>query len=282
VVVRRFSEPDEMVEVGRVRSEILSLGGATLAHDTHQPGWRWSVDVKPRVGTEWCETRHLGYTQAGNAHIAFRDGSGFDVGPGDVHDIPPGHDAWVVGNEPWVVIGWMGASTWLSSAQTLRERILVTILFTDIVDSTSRVATMGDRAWAELIAGHDLRMTDLIGHHGGQIGKLTGDGVMAVFDGAGRAIRCALACHLAASEIGVTLRAAVHTGEIESAGDEWHGLAIHEASRLVALAAPGETLISDVTKQLSRDQDLALQDRGLITLKGLDSPLHVHSVSGSP
>ncbi|MEX0863884.1 MAG: adenylate/guanylate cyclase domain-containing protein [Acidimicrobiia bacterium] len=275
---RSFDSPDEIVEIGRVRSQILTMGGAAMARDVQEPGWRWSEDVRPEVGTEWCETRHVGYTLSGRGHIVLADGLEFDVEPGDLFDIQPGHDAWVVGDEPWVTITWMGVTTWLSNLQTLKERVLVTLVFTDIVDSTLLAASKGDRAWGELLSSHDIRMADEVDRHRGTVAKLTGDGMVAIFDGAGRAIRCALACQRAAAELGLQLRVAVHTGEIEASGDEFHGIALHETARMVSLAEPGEIVVSDMTRQLARDHHLRFLDRGTAQLKGLETPLHLHSI----
>lgn len=275
---RNFDEPDEVIEVEKVNAKVISLRGINLAHDTHQPGWRWSEHVKPLVGTEWCESRHVGYVLRGRGHIVMRDGTGFDCRPGDLMDIPPGHDAWVLGDEPWKVLSWIGGTTWLSPLQTLKERVLITLLFTDIVDSTGTAQRIGDRHWAELLNAHDQRMSDTVDRYRGQIAKLTGDGMLAVFDGAARAVRCAVACRSSAQDLGLAIRAAVHTGEIEVTGEELHGLAVHEASRLLSHARPGEILVSDLTKNFARDSQLGFEDRGELELRGVEQALQAYAV----
>lgn len=267
---KNFDSPDDVIEVEGLRSEIVDLGGVTMARDTHQPGWRWSTHVRPLVGTEWCESRHVGLVLKGRSHVVTKDGAEFDFAEGDVIDVPPGHDAWVVGAEALVTVTWMGVRTWLMPLQTLRERVLVTLVFTDIVDSTGTAVRLGDRIWTELLAGHDQRLADLVDQFRGRVAKLTGDGMLAVFDGAGRAIRCALACSKAVAELGLSIRVAVHTGEIELLGDEIHGLAVHEAARILKVARQDEVLVSATTADLIRDPDLTFEDRGRHQLRGLD------------
>jgi len=267
---KRFDSPDDVIEADGLRSEIVDLGGVTMARDTHQPGWRWSTHVRPLVGTEWCESRHVGFVLKGRSHVVTKDGAEFDFSEGDVIDVPPGHDAWVVGAEPLVTVTWMGVRTWLMPLQTLRERVLVTLVFTDIVDSTGTALRLGDRTWTELLGGHDQRLADLVDQFRGRVAKLTGDGMLAVFDGAGRAIRCALACRTAVAELGLRLRVAVHTGEIELLGDEIHGLAVHEAARILKVAREDEVLVSATTADLIRDPDLIFEDRGKHQLRGLE------------
>ena len=276
---RNIDEPDEVIELEKVRSEMVSLGGAVLSRDVHEPGWRWAEHVRPAVGTEWCETRHVGYVLKGHMRILMKDGIEFDVRPGDLTDIPAGHDAWVLGEETFEALTWMGVRTWLSSLQTLKERVLVTLLFTDIVDSTRVARRLGDQKWTDLLDSHDQRTADAIDRYRGQVIKLTGDGVLAIFDGAARAIRCAIACQQVAKDLDLSIRAAVHTGEVELAGDEIHGLAVHEASRMMSQAEAGEVLVSDFTKAFARDPQLQFEDKGKVELRGLDEPMRLHSVS---
>lgn len=276
---RSFDEPDEVIEVEKVRSVSVNIGGMSVTRDTHQPGWRWSQDLRPLVGTEWCETHHLGFVLKGQLHILMNDGTEFDCRAGDLLDVPPGHDGWVVGEEQLETLSWLGGRTWLSPLHTLKERILVTLLFTDIVDSTGVARRLGDAHWTELLRNHNQVMADQVDRHSGQIVKLTGDGVLAIFDGAARAIRCALACRRDVQRLGLQIRAAVHTGEIESPGEEIHGLAVHEAARIMSHAQGDEVLVSDLTRALARDPLLRFEDRGEVELRGLDAAVHVHAAS---
>ncbi|HKX76843.1 MAG TPA: adenylate/guanylate cyclase domain-containing protein [Acidimicrobiia bacterium] len=276
---RSIAEPDEIIELSRVTSRILTWGGMSVALDVHQPGWRWSEDVKPHVGTEWCQTHHIGYVLSGKARILLRDGTEVEYQAGDLIDLPPGHDAWVVGDEPMEMLSWLGGRTWLSPLHTLRERVLVTILFTDIVDSTGMAQRLGDGPWADLVAGHNRVLIDNIDRFRGQRVRLTGDGVLALFDGAARAVRCAIACRKEVHQLGITIRAGVHSGEVEMTGNEIHGLAVHEAARIMALASGDEILVSDLTKALARDEALPFEERGHFELRGVEGKVRLHAVS---
>ena len=107
-----FATPDEVREFPNGRVEIVKVGGAEVGRLTLQPGWRWSNDVKPIAGTELCEAPHMQYHVSGRVHVRMADGTEFEAGPGDVTSLPQGHDAWVVGDEPAVVVDWYGASNY--------------------------------------------------------------------------------------------------------------------------------------------------------------------------
>jgi class 3 adenylate cyclase len=276
--VRSFSAPDDVIEIESVRSEIVSLKGIAVARTTHQPGWRWSTHVRPVVRTESCQTHHVGYVLKGKVHVVLDDGTEFDMSAGDVLDIRPGHDAWVLGDEPAETIEWMGARSWIPSRGALTERVLATLVFTDIVDSTGTARRMGAHAWGELIIAYEQRVRDSLARFRGREVKQTGDGVLATFDGAGRAIRCAVALREAAGDLGLTTRAAVHTGEVEVVDGDIHGLTVHEAARILAAARSGEIFVSATTRELARDAGLDFEDRGEHHLRGLEGSLHLYAV----
>lgn len=270
--VRSFASPDEVIEIETVRSEMITHGGMTVSHDIQQPGWRWSEHVAPLVGAEWCQVRHIGVVLRGRMHVLLEDGTEFDAGPLDFMDIPAGHDAWVVGDEPLETIAWTGAKGWLAPLESLSERVLATVLFTDVVDSTGTAMRLGDRAWADLIAVLEGRTREALERFRGREIKMTGDGVLAAFDGAARAVRCAIALRDGTGDLGLEIRAAVHTGEIELAGSDIRGVAVHEASRMLGLAGAGEVLVSAVTASLAGDAGIQFQDRGEHELRGLPGP----------
>ncbi len=274
-----FNSPDEVIEAPLVRSEHVELAGLMISHDIHEPGWHWAEHVGPIAGTEFCETRHVGYVLSGRMHVVMKDGEEFDVEHGDVYFLPPGHDTWVVGDEVWESVAWMGARTWLMPLNTLKERVLATVVFTDIVDSTGIASRLRDRAWADLVAAHDRRITETVDRYQGRIVKLTGDGMLAVFDGAARAVRCALACDDAVSDLGVSLRAAVHTGEIEVSGEEIHGMSVHEAARILEIAGEHEVLLSGVTADLVSDEGLRFEDRGEHEIRGAGARRRLYAAS---
>lgn len=108
-VVKKVSSPDDRMVMGEAGShEIMRIGDATIIHARHQPGWRWSEHIKPTVGTEWCERTHVGYVISGRERVRLRDGTEFELGPGDAYLVPPGHDAWVVGDQPCVAVNFSG------------------------------------------------------------------------------------------------------------------------------------------------------------------------------
>jgi class 3 adenylate cyclase/pimeloyl-ACP methyl ester carboxylesterase len=155
-----------------------------------------------------------------------------------------------------------------SSAAEL-ERILATVMFTDIVDSTRSAAEMGDQQWRRLLDSHDRIAKQSVEKHRGHLIKTTGDGVLATFDGPGRAVRCALALETAGKQIGLPLRAGLHTGEIELRGRDVGGIAVHAAARVMAHCAPGEVLVSRVVTDLVAGAGLKFAERGSHELKGL-------------
>ena len=107
-----FGSPDEVRTFEKGKLELLNMGGGVVGKLTLEPGWRWSQHVKPIASTEWCEAPHFQYHASGRLHVVMSDGAEFDAGPGDVMALPSGHDAWVVGNDPVVLIDWSGASNY--------------------------------------------------------------------------------------------------------------------------------------------------------------------------
>jgi pimeloyl-ACP methyl ester carboxylesterase len=149
------------------------------------------------------------------------------------------------------------------------ERVLATVLFTDIVDSTRSAAAMGDQAWRRSLDSHDHLAKQMLEKHRGILVKNTGDGILATFDGPGRAVRCALAFSTAARQIGLPLRAGLHTGEIEIRGQDVGGIAVHAAARVMAQSQASEVLVSRVVTDLVAGAGLKFTERGSHELKGL-------------
>jgi class 3 adenylate cyclase len=149
------------------------------------------------------------------------------------------------------------------------NRPLVTVMFTDIVSSTEQLAERGDTAWRRLLDDHDRTMGRLVAEHRGRLIRTTGDGILATFDGPARAVRCALAIHDAAREQGITVRAGLHTGEIELRTADIAGIAVHIASRIAALAEPNEVLVSRTVVDLTAGSGLQFEPRGEHALKGV-------------
>lgn len=149
------------------------------------------------------------------------------------------------------------------------NRVLATVLFTDIVDSTRRTAEMGDARWKDVLAAHDERAKAEIDRAGGRFVNTTGDGLLATFDGPARAVRCAQAIGSSVRPLGLEIRSGCHTGEIEFVDHDVRGLAVHIGARVAALAAPGEVLVSSTVKDLTAGSGLVFEDRGDHDLKGV-------------
>jgi class 3 adenylate cyclase len=159
------------------------------------------------------------------------------------------------------------------------ERVLATVLFTDIVDSTQRAAQMGDEKWRKLLDEHDRFAQQAVEKHRGKLVKSTGDGILATFDGPGRAVRCALSFGAAAGQLGLPLRAGLHTGEIEVRGRDIGGITVHAAARGMAHSGSNEVLVSRVVTDLVAGAGLKFSERGSFELKGLPGRWDLFAVS---
>ena len=160
------------------------------------------------------------------------------------------------------------------------SRMLATVLFTDIVGSTERASALGDRSWKELLESHDHAVERQIRRYGGQLVKQTGDGVLAIFDGPARAVQCAGAIREALEQLGLQIRAGLHTGEVERRGDDVSGVAVHLAQRVQGSAKPGEIRVSRTVVDLVAGSDLRFEDKGEHELKGVPGPWRLFAVSG--
>ena len=161
------------------------------------------------------------------------------------------------------------------------DRVLATVLFTDIVGSTEKAAELGDTRWRELLERHDALAARQVDSFRGRVVKRLGDGMLATFDGPARAVRCAESLLDAAqSELGLDLRAGVHTGECEAMADDLGGMAVHIGSRVTAGASPGEVLVSSTVKDLVVGSGLAFEDAGEHELKGVPGSWRLYRVAG--
>ena len=161
------------------------------------------------------------------------------------------------------------------------DRVLATVLFTDIVDSTATAAVLGDAKWRKLIDEHDRMAKALVARYRGEFVHSTGDGLLATFDGPARAVRCAQAIIEAARPLGVEIRAGLHTGEIERADHGIAGVGVHLGARVGAMAGTGEVWVSSTVKDLTAGSGLAFEDRGEHALKGVPDRWHLYRVTGS-
>lgn len=270
---KNLRSPDKVRQFPHGRVVNVSHGETTIGRFAFEPGWRWSRDVGPIAGTRWCQMHHQGVVLRGRLHIETDAGEALEVGVDDVYDFPPGHDAWVVGDEPWEAIEFASAS--LYAAPTDGDRALAALLFTDIVDSTSHLKRLGDSAWRELLIEHNQQARLELNRFRGREIATTGDGFLAVFDGPARAVRCARAIASSVARLGIAIRAGVHTGEVEFVGDNVRGLAVHETARVASVAPAGEVLVSATTKHLLAGSGLAFESAGMHELKGIGDAIEL-------
>ena len=277
---KNFGEPDEVIDVPGVRVQVVELGDLTVGHMVNEPGWRWSTHMRPVVGGEWCQARHVGFIISGRLGMEFADGTSVEFGPGDVFDVPPGHDGFTVGDEPCVQVEWTGLRAWAGFPTGIHSRVLATLLFTDVVDSTTLAAELGDTRWRELLSELFEASRSELERFGGLEVDTTGDGMLARFEGAARALHCAAALKRCAERHHVEIRIGVHVGEVELVGADVRGIAVHETARIMAAAAPGEILVSDLTRGLAGASGLRFEERGVHELKGLDGEWHLSAFVG--
>ena len=166
-------------------------------------------------------------------------------------------------------------------AEVADDRVLATVLFTDIVDSTRRAAEIGDRDWHALLDAHDAVVRSQLARFRGREVNTSGDGFLAMFDGPQRAIRCAMAIRDAVQALGIEVRAGLHTGECEVRGDDIGGIAVHIGARVSALAGPNDVLVSSTLRDLVIGSGLEFDDRGAHELKGVPGEWHLFAVAST-
>jgi class 3 adenylate cyclase len=243
--------------------------------------WRWvrEVDVRPVLETIQCPTLVLHRKQdvmvavvharyladhIPGAELVELDGMEHGVQWGDYRSILEHVESFLTGRAP---------------APRPVERVLATVLFTDIVDSTSRASALGDAAWRQLLDRHDRLCQDLVSRFGGRLVKGTGDGLLATFDAPGRCLACASALRGALTQAGIEIRAGAHTGEIERRGEDIGGVGVHIAARVQALAGPGQIVASRTVKDLVTGSGLHFLDGGTHRLKGVPDEWQVFVLS---
>ena len=166
-------------------------------------------------------------------------------------------------------------------AEVADDRVLATVLFTDIVDSTGRAAEIGDRDWHALLDAHDAVVRSQLARFRGREVNTSGDGFLAMFDGPQRAIRCAMAIRDAVQALGIEVRAGLHTGECEVRGDDIGGIAVHIGARVSALAGPNDVLVSSTLRDLVIGSGLEFEERGAHQLKGVPGEWHLSAVAST-
>jgi class 3 adenylate cyclase len=271
---KNLGVPDETRRFSRGIGQLTRVGPLTVGQGVLEPGWRWSVDMKPQVGTDSCQIHHLQVLLAGRIMVQMDDGESLELVPNDLFEVPPGHDAWVVGDEPVVLLDVYGNSGDFG-LRAEHDRIVSTLLMSDIVDSTRTASRLGDSAWKQLLGEHDRLVRAQFARFNGREIKATGDGFLATFPSAVAALRCAAAIRDSVRELGVEVRIGVHTGEIQPLPNDIGGVAVHAAARVMALGGSSEVIVSVVTRSLAEGSGLRYEARGVHELKGLEAPLEV-------
>ena len=197
-------------------------------------------------------------------------GARFIEYPGDTHSI--------MAIEPEKIIGDIQEFVTGIRQEVIDDRVLATILFVDIADSTKMLSELGDRVWKEKLESYYRLARSQFGHYRGRETNTAGDGIMASFDGPARAVRCASAIASQVKQLGLDVRAGVHTGEVQVMGDNIGGIAVHIASRVQNESAPGEVLVSSTTKDLIAGSGISFEPRGERDLKGVPGTWHLYAV----
>jgi class 3 adenylate cyclase len=283
VEVRDLRRPEAVVSYPLGENQQVRLAGTVVSRIVLQPGWRWQEHARPMVGTASCELYHRGVVLTGRLGVRTDAGEELVIGPDHVFDIGPGHVIWVEGDDELVMLDWAGGAGFGVAPGTGGLRVIRTMLFTDIVDSTGRAQRRGDLAWRRTLSMHDDVVRSVLMTFGGEEMGTAGDSFLVLFDSAERAIRCALALVGTLAAIGISIRAGIHSGEVLLADEQVRGVAVHVAARIVAEAAPGEVLVSAVTRELAEGGPThGFEARGRHRLKGVEREHELFAVSSAP
>ena len=282
MTVRNLDASDAVRPLGHGSGVYVDLGnGLGIGRAVLEPGWRWSIDIKPIVGTTSCQVHHLQLVLSGRLGLRMDSGEEVELGPNQVVDLPPGHDAWVVGDERLVIVEMSGNSVdfGLSAPQS---RTVQTMLMTDIVDSTRMAAQLGSAAWKQRLADHHRIVRRQIERYGGREVDTTGDGFLAAFNSAEAALRAALSIRDAVRAANVEIRAGVHTGEVDVVENgDLRGISVHETARIMSAAGAGSVFASGVTRALASGGGLTFRSAGTHTLKGIETPVELFAVEAA-
>ena len=279
LTVRNLDHPDAVRLLGRGTGGYVDFGsGLVIGRAVLEPGWRWSLDLKSVVGTPSCQIHHLQLILSGRLGVLMDGGEEVEVGPNEVVDIPSGHDAWVVGDEPLIILDVFGHAADFAQPAA-HARAVLTMLMTDIVDSTRLAGQLGDAAWKGRLAEHNQIVRRQLAQFGGREVDTTGDGFLAAFTSAEAALRAALAIRDGVRTAGLEIRAGVHTGEVDVVdGGDLRGIAVHEAARIMAAASTGSVYTSGLTRVLASASGLTFRSVGTHALKGLEAPAELFAV----
>ena len=271
---KSLDAPDEVRSFPHGTAHLVHVGSLTIGRGVLEPGWRWSTSLGPAQGTPSCMVHHLEVLLEGRLRVEWDDGESAEFEPGDVFDVRPGHDAWVVGEERVVMVDVFG-NIGAIGVPGEHERIVTTLLMSDIVESTRTAARVGDAVWKQLLADHNRIIRAQLDRFRGQEVNTTGDGFLATFASAAAALRAAVGMRDGVRDLGLEIRIGIHTGEVEVLPGDIGGVAVHAASRIMALGGASEIVVSSVTRGLADGSGLRFADHGRHTVKGLEQPIQV-------
>jgi class 3 adenylate cyclase len=281
VEVRDLGEPEAVVTYPLGANYQVRLAGTVVSRHVLQPGWSWEAHAQPLVGTVSCELYHRGVVLSGRMGVRTDEGEEVVIGPNQVFDLPPGHVTWVEGDEELVMVDWAGGAGF-DTQPGEGARVMATILFTDIVDSTVQARREGDAAWKRTVTMQEDIVRTVLVRFGGREVETAGDSFLIVFDGAERAIRCGLGLVDALAAIQVPIRVGIHSGEVALSDERIRGVAVHAAARILAEAGSGEVLVSGTTRDLAEGAaGLAFESRGRYRLKGLEREHELFAATSS-
>jgi class 3 adenylate cyclase len=241
----------------------------TVSGRMYRHGTRW--DVRPALPAISAPT--LVMHHAANRYMRANNGQYMaEHIEGAKYIELPGADCLFFAGDQDAALGEIEAFLTGTRSAPEHDRVLATVLFTDVVSSTQRATELGDSRWHDLLDAHDRMAADEVSRFRGRVIKNTGDGILATFDGPARAIRCAASIGEAVRALGIDIRAGLHAGEVELRGDDIGGIAVHTAARVMGEAGPGEILVSGTVKDLVVGSGIEFVDRGDHELRGLDGP----------
>lgn len=281
IEVRDLDEPEAVVSYPLGTSNQVRLARTVVTRHVLQPGWHWEEHARPLLGTPSCQLYHRGVVLSGRMGIRTDEGEELVVGANQVFDLPPGHVTWVEGDEELVMVDWAGG-VGFAARPGEEKRLMATILFTDIVDSTARALDAGDASWQRTLAMHDDVVRGVFAGFGGREVSTAGDSFLVVFDSAEGAIRCGLALVQAVDAIDVPIRVGIHSGEVAMSDDQVQGLAVHAAARILGQAGADDVLVSGTTRDLTEGATgLQFESRGRHHLKGLEREYELFAATTS-
>jgi class 3 adenylate cyclase len=274
---KSFDDSDEVRELPLMSLSLVRLASLTVGLGRVEPGFRWSTHMRKATDEPLCQVHHVQMLLSGRFAVQMDDGEYVEIEPNEVFDVPPGHDAWVLGDEPAVILDFLGNVDQMGLPAS-HGRIVTTLLMSDIVDSTATASRLGDVAWKQRLGEHNRVVRTRLERYPAEEVNTTGDGFLAMFASARGAIDCAASIREATDAIGLPVRIGVHTGEVELLPGDIGGVAVHVAARVMSLGGPSEIMVSAGARGLVEDGRHHFASTGKHQLKGVASPIEVFAL----